>query len=168
MSAKFLPAIDKNILDELLESKDENRLYDLLVTPLHEELYRRQDFNFMDDLSEGQQLLLAYDYLNTQVGQGGFIQFLVNGYIGLLPEMPGWLNVVGAHDMSQVIDDVIKVYVLNYNTFSNEKTPEEFAKLYDELKEFEILEERFHQLNEATIKAMMQYAKEHLDEFIKI
>ncbi|RZA15885.1 MAG: DUF4375 domain-containing protein, partial [Proteobacteria bacterium] len=37
----------------------------------------------MDELSEGQQLFLAYDYLRTQVLQGGFLQFVVNGYVGL-------------------------------------------------------------------------------------
>lgn len=168
MSTKYLPQIDQNLIDDAIASSDATQLYDLLVTPLHEELYRRQDFNFMDDLTEGQQLLLAYDYLNTQVGQGGFIQFLVNGYIGLLPEMPDWLQVIGAPEMAQVIDDVIKVYVLNHELLSKETTPEAFAKLYDELKEFEVLEERFNALNEQTIQKMMDYAQHHLNEFIKV
>lgn len=164
----FLPEINKNTLKNVLESQDNHALFQLLATPLHEELYRRQDFNFLDSLTEGQQLLLSYDYLLNQVGQGGFIQFLVNGYIGLLPEMPGWLQKIGASEMAQVIDDVIKVYVLNYNIFSKEVTPEEFAKLYDELKEFEGLEERFNRLNPETVNRMMEYARNHLREFVHI
>ena len=161
----FLPQIDKDKLELTLATGDDFALFDLLAEPLHEELYRRQEFHFLDELTEGQQLILSYDYLRSQVAQGGFIQFLVNGYIGLLPEMPGLLQRIGADAMAQVVDDAIKVYVLNHGLFSKELTNEEFARLYDELKEFEIIDSRFSNLNDATIHIMMEYARKHLDEF---
>jgi len=161
----FLPQIDKDKLELTLATGDDFALFDLLAEPLHEELYRRQEFHFLDELTEGQQLILSYDYLRSQVAQGGFIQFLVNGYIGLLPEMPGLLQRFGADAMAQVVDDAIKVYVLNHGLFSKELTNEEFARLYDELKEFEIIDSRFSNLNDATIHIIMEYARKHLDEF---
>ena len=166
MTEKYLPYIDPEKLDAAIASANDHAIFELLTDPLHEELYRRQDFNFMDMLSEGQQLLLSYDYLLQQVGQGGFIQFLANGYIGLLPEMPGWLQSVGALDMAMVIDDVIKVYVLNIDLFKKEMTTQQFAQLYDELKEFELLEQRFNALNEKTISMMMAYARQHIEDFV--
>lgn len=165
MADSFFPKIDSKRLAEAVVASDVRVLFELVVEPLHEELYRRQDFNFMDILTEGQQLALSYDYVLQQVEQGGFIQLLANGYIGLLPDMPGWLQHVGAGAMAEVIDDVIKVYVLNIDLFNREMTTQEFARLYDELKEFEMLETRFRMLHNETMTAISNYIKENLSEF---
>lgn len=168
MNSNFLPTVSNDAIRKASASADQNELYDLLTLPLHEELYRRKTFDFLDDLSDGQQLLLAYDYTRMQVGQGGFIQFIQNGYIGLLPSMIEQLYQIGADDMARVLDDVLKVFVLNRELLSKPTTVEEFAQLYDELREFEGIDERFARLNEPTIKMMLDYALEHLDEFVTL
>lgn len=167
MNSQFLPQVSMEAIRKAEASADRNELYDLLTQPLHEELYRRKTFDFLDDLSDGQQLLLAYDYTRMQVGQGGFIQFIQNGYIALLPSMIEQLYHIGANDMAKVMDDVLKVYVLNRELLGKPTTVEEFAQLYDELKEFEGIDDRFGQYNEPTIKLMLDYSLNHLDEFIK-
>ena len=166
MSSKFLPNVRKDAIEKASASGDYNDLYDLLAQPLHEELYRRKTFDFLDDLSEGQQLFLAYDYVRMQVQQGGFIQFIENGYLGLLPALVEQFYKIGGNDMARVLDDVLKVYVLNRELLGKPNSVEEFARLYDELKEFEEIEERYSRFNEATINLMLAYAREHLDEFI--
>jgi hypothetical protein len=163
MKSKFLPVISSKLYNA--QKSDYQLLYNLLVEPLHEELYKRQTFDLLDDLSEGQQLLLSYDYMRTQVQQGGFIQLIQNGYIGLLPDMPDWLYRIEAPDMAKVIDDALKVYVLNRELLSRKTTVEEFALLYQELKEFEEIDDRFNRFDLATIEKMMQYAAAHIDEF---
>jgi hypothetical protein len=168
MPSKYLPEVSKTLLDDTLASGDINEYFDELTQPLHEELYKRKDFTFLDELSDGQQLFISYDYVREQVGQGGFIQLLQNGYVGLLPAMPEWLKMVDAPEMAQLIDDVLKVFVLNNEILSAKTTPEEFAKLYDEFKEFEILDEKFSELHPAAIKAMTDYAQRHLDEFVSL
>ena len=165
MSSNFLPLVNIDTIKDAIASGDDERLYDILVQPLHEELYKRQSFDFLDDLSDGQQLLITYDYLRMQVGQGGFIQFIHNGYVGLLPSMIEQLYAIGANDMALVLDDVLKVYVLNRDLFNNAKSVQEFAQLYDEMKEFEVIEERYLKCALATVKQMLQYATTHLDEF---
>lgn len=167
MNSNYLPDVNREELNRTYSAGDNEVLYDLLTQPLHEELYRRKTFDFLDDLSDGQQLLLTYDYARMQVGQGGFIQFIQNGYIGLLPSMIEQLYKVGGDQMAQVLDDVLKVFVLNRELLSKPTTVEEFAKLYDELKEFEIIDDRFQKLNEPTIKLMLGYAMTHLNEFVK-
>jgi hypothetical protein len=163
MKSKFLPVISNAIYNK--QVIDYQTLYNLLVEPLHEKLYQTQSFDFLDDLSEGQQLLLSYDYVRTQVMQGGFIQLIQNGYIGLLPDIPGWLYKINAPEMAKTVDDVLKVYVLNRELLDKKTTVEEFALLYQELKEFEEIDERFARLDEDTIAKMMEYAKTHIDEF---
>lgn len=166
MISNFLPPIDRSeIIQAHLEGRYDD-VYERLVEPLHEELYKRQTFDFVDELSDGQQLLLTYDYLRTQVTQGGFIQFIQNGYVALLPNIIEQLMMVGAHEMAKVLDDVLKVYVLNREALNKQTSVEEFAKLYDEFREFEILEERWLTLNVPSEKMMLDYAVTHLTNFI--
>ena len=166
MISKFLPHINNEALQQAKEAKDHGAIYDLLVQPLHEELYKRQTFDLLDDLSDAQQLLLTYDYLNMQAGQGGFIQFIQNGYVGLLPSMIEQLYKLGANDMAKVLDDALKAYVLNRDLLEKQTTVEEFAQLYSELKEFEMIDDEFTKLNQPTIQIIIGYALGHLDEFI--
>jgi len=142
--------------------------YELLSQPLHEELYRRQSFDFLDILTPGQRLLLSYDYVATQVEQGGFIQLLVNGYVGLLPEMPALLQKLGAEPMAALVDDVLKAYVTHHAHFKADISTQAFAALYSLLPEFSSLDARFRALNDETVTAICNYAKQHLDEFVTV
>ncbi|NCX94991.1 MAG: DUF4375 domain-containing protein [Chitinophagia bacterium] len=167
MDNLYLPEIDLARLKAASHALQYDIIYDMLVVPLHEELYRRQTFDFMDELSQGQQLLLGYDYLRTQVGQGGFIQFIQNGYILFLPDMIAQLYMVGANEMAEVLDDVLKVYVLNYDTLSKAVGLQAFAKLYEEFTEFEVLDKRYEELNKPTEQKMLDYALNHLSQFAR-
>ncbi len=166
MKSEYLPIVSVQAISSAKASGNMEEMYDALVQPLHEELYRQRTFEFIDSLSDGQQLLLAYDYMRMQVGQGGFIQFIQNGYIGLLPSMIEQLYTLNLPAMAKVLDDVLKVYVLNRDLLNKQTTVEEFAKLYDELKEFELIDDQFNQLNEQTIRQILDYAYSHLDEFV--
>jgi hypothetical protein len=168
LHSKFFPTIS---LSELIALQEENQIeaiYEQLVLPLHEELYKQQDFSFIETLSPGQELLIRYDYVRMQVLQGGFIQLIQNGYVNLLLSMPLMLKQVGAVVMGQLLDDVLKVFSLNYEGLSKETSVEEFAKLYEEYTEFEELDARFAQENAATEKAIVAYALRFPDEFIAL
>jgi len=166
MKQHYLPTISEDALQQLLHTDHDEQFLELLVAPLHEELYRRQDFNFLDELSMGQRLVLSYDYLVQQVGQGGFIQFLANGYVGLLPEMPALLEAVGAQPMAQLIDDVLKAYVVNVHHFQGDLNTQQFAKLYADLKEFDELEERFKALHTTTQTTIANFARANMEQFV--
>jgi len=166
MNSIFLPFIKAEDIDNAKGSGNPEDLYDLMAQPLHEWLYQQGSFDHIDQLSQGQQLLLTYDYLRMQVGQGGFIQFIQNGYVGLLPDLIEQLYMVKANDMAKVLDDVLKVYVLNRDLLNKETSVEEFAKLYAELKEFEQIEDRFNSFNPQAITLILEYTLEHLTEFI--
>lgn len=165
---RYLPTVNKEVIEPVLAAKDLTKLYEILVEPLHEELYKRQDFAFFDDLSVGQQLLLSYDYIRMQVMQGGFIQLIQNGYIPLLVDMPEWLQTIGDDTMAKVIDDALKVYVLNREMLDKKTSVEEFAQLYDELQEFEYIDARFREDDPAAVQRMMEYAAENIGEFVKV
>jgi Domain of unknown function (DUF4375) len=164
--SRFLPRISEDKITEVkLRDKDDD-FFELLTQPLHNELYRRQTFDFLEDLSPGQQMFLSYDYIVGQVKQGGFIQFLQNGYVSLLAPMPGWLESIGAYEMSVLLDDVLKAYVKNVDKLEKETTVEEFARLYNELPEFSELDSRFEQYETYTLHCLVEYASKHLEEYV--
>lgn len=168
MKQIFLPTIGKALFEELVQQQRWDELYDQLAQPLHERLYQRQTFDFFDELTEGQRLLIGFDYLTTQCTQGGFIQFLFNGYVSLLPDMVLTFQAWGMDDIALVLDDVLKVYVLNRQFFKADGTVQDLARLYDELLEFEELDKRFEALKAQTIRQIMQFAATHKDEFAQL
>lgn len=168
MENYFLPIVQTSQWKQLQDENNIIGLYEQIVEPLHGEMYLRQSFDFMDELTENQQLVLSYDYVRMQVLQGGFIQLIQNGYVGLLPDMPGWLYQMGIPEMAKIIDDALKVFVLNRELLSKQTTVEEFALLYQELKEYEIIDDRFRAEDESTIDAMVQYAIAHPDSFVRL
>lgn len=158
MGSTFLPKITKTLWTQLADAQDQDGLFDLVTQPLHEELYRRQDFQFMDELSPAQQMLLAYDYIQNQALQGGFLQLIQNKYISLLlPAIEGLEETTQDREMILILDDVLKVYVLNLEALSRETTVDEFAALYQEFKEFEILDEKFSRQHHVTMKKITEY-----------
>lgn len=168
MQQKFLPVIELNKLKQLQSSGDVNGYYDALCQPLHEELYKRQDFAFFDELNDVQQMLICYDYIQNHTLQGGFIQLIQNGYINMLVPMPGWLNMIGDRQMAKLLDDALKVYVENKDILDKETTVEEFAALYNQLPVFHALDKQFENLHPHTIKYILDYATIHIHEFVII
>lgn len=168
MLSQYLPKISLTELLDLQEKNEIESIFEQLVLPLHEELYRKQDFNFIETLSPGQELLIRYDYVRMQVLQGGFIQLIQNGYVNLLLSMPQMLRQIEAPEMGQLLDDVLKVFSLNYEGLSKETSVEEFAKLYEEYTEFEELDAKFAQYHTTTEKAIVSYALRFPDEFMEL
>ena len=163
MQSLYLPKVSLSLLKQKYASNDIQGFFDLICQPLHEELYRRKTFDFLDDLSTGQQLILCYDYAQAQVLQGGFIQLIQNGYIGLLPQMPEQLAAIGAVKMAKLIYDVMEVYVQHKEKLDKETNLQEFAKLYVELGEFDKLDSDFAEYHFDTVTHMVQYASQHMD-----
>lgn len=153
MIKDFLPAQSEETLLKMLDNGQVAEAFEAIANPLHEELYRRQTFDFMDELPAIQQLILSFDYIQNQAGQGGFIQLIQNGYISLLVtaiEAFQALNI--APDMVQLLDNVLKIYVLNREALDKETSVEEFSKLYDEFKEFEPIDQQFTETKEEVLK----------------
>ena len=151
--------VDEQALAQLVHNAGWTEAYDLLATPLHEWLYGEQDFDALHSRSTLEQLILSFDYVQTQVGQGGLIQLIQNGYARLLVIVIESLQALNlAPQMIPVLDDVLKVLVLNKDVLGRETSVEEFGRLYHEFKEFEVLEERFGSLQPSVITEVVVYA----------
>lgn len=136
--------VHKELVRTLAAQANWEVAFEELVRPLHEGLYQAQGFEYLDRLTPLQQLTLSTDYIRMQVGQGGFIQLLQNGYAPLLVTAIESAQKLGMGAViRKSLDDVLKVFVLNHQALSRETNTAEFAQLYDEFKEFEALEKSF-------------------------
>jgi len=150
--------INEQSFYKLVETADWPEAYELLTAPLHEWLYERQSFEAIDERTAVERLILSFDYVQMQVGQGGFIQLIQNGYVSLLVSVVEALQSLNlSPEMIPVLDDALKVFVLNKEVLAQDLGVEAFGRLYQEFREFEILEERFHQLQPLLIRDTVLY-----------
>lgn len=159
----FITPADK---DRLLSITDVELVFGMLAEPLHEELFRQQNFEFLDFLNNGQRAVLLLDYVRAQVLQGGFIQLIQNGYVDLLlPLIETLKSIESSEDFIKTLDDSLKVYVLNRELLDKETTVTEFGKLYEEFKEFELLDAAFAAQLKGVIETLVEQAKGFLEAF---
>lgn len=149
---------DESIVRSLAAGDLWAEAFDTLAPPLHEALYKAQSFELLQTMTPAEEFILCLDYIQMQIGQGGFIQLIQNGYISLLVnviESAQRLNI--ALQLQQVLDDALKIFVLNKDALGRETTPKEFAALYQEFAEFEPLDKQFAELLPAATKEIVQY-----------
>ncbi len=136
--------------------------FELLAAPLHSALHAKQDFKWTETLTPLSRVALYFDYVRTQVLQGGFLQLIANHYISLLLPLPEWFSAQGQAEMAQTLDDVLKVYVLNHEHLKKETTVEEFAKLYEQFPEFAQLDSRFENAYPDALAVVVKHMVEGL------
>ncbi len=145
-------------IDQLLKEGKAVKSFEALTEPLHKALYEKQTFDLLDELPVGERVALAFDYIRIQVDGGGFIQLIQNGYVSLLlTTIEGLQEMQAAEKMVTILDDALKVYVLNVDELTKETSVDEFARLYSEFKEFEELEHRFEAEKEMTMVGIIAY-----------
>ncbi len=149
---------DETGIREAAAAADFPRAFELLAEPVHRALYEAQDFSVLQEMSVEERLILSFDYIQMQALSGGFIQLIQNNYVSLLvPAIEGLQQLQLEPEMVLLLDDVLRVYVLNREALDRDTSVEEFGKLYEEFREFETLDDRFTALQPAAIKTIVTY-----------
>ena len=149
---------DERQLPECVQKQQWETAFEMLAEPLHVALYEARSFDLLDTLSPAERLVLSFDYVQAQVGQGGFIQLIQNGYVSLLVTVIEALQMLGTgKEMIAVLDDALKVFVLNKDTLNRETSVEAFGKLYEAFPEFEVLDSRFYMERQSVVVEIVKY-----------
>jgi hypothetical protein len=149
---------DETGIREAIAAGDFGKAYELLAEPLHKALYDAQDFSVLQQMSVEERLILSFDYIQMQALSGGFIQLIQNNYVSLLvPAIEGLQQLDLEPGMVLLLDDVLRVYVLNRDALDRDTSVEEFGKLYEEFREFETLDDRFTLLQPDAVQAVVQH-----------
>lgn len=124
----------------------------------------------MAELNSDQLTLLAWDTLHEEVMDGGFVQLIHNGY-GLFIFKNPFAKVVklwGMRDLSKLVYDAHTLWLKYRDRIERELTEDEFMALFEQLPEFDDLDDTFIENEEEWMSMIAHYVDEHIDRFAVI
>ena len=153
-----------------------------------------KDENIMQSFNDSQIALIAYRHFDAQVCNGGFIQFIQNGYGGIISDntfsetIKSW----GAEGTAVIAEEAEKIYAkhketldklaklqMEFSELASEiyhkdkkayeqleaKHFEETSKFYEDIKDFEPLEDRYYKINGQEVEKVKKYVEKNMSEF---
>ncbi len=132
---------------------------DMIKDARHEETRAKR-------LSPYQKALHFFWYLDGQVTNGGFIQFYCNGYDSYLPAIKKGLALM---EHQQLLEQVIKseqAYEKHKADFDKWKKKKDWEWLYDNLEEFEEMDDWYYANKEEHYTLAEKFVRLHIDDFI--
>lgn len=124
----------------------------------------------MPNLSTDQITLLAWDILHDEVMDGGYVQLIYNGYGAFFFRNPmakafrNW----GIDDLCAHLKHAAKPYDKYHAEIEKERDDDEFMALYEQMPEFDDLDDEFVVHEEEWTARVAVYVDDHLTDFITI
>jgi hypothetical protein len=168
MSSATIPLIDKHELDTLSDKPIE--YISFLIGKYHMLMATDTSGQIQLQFTTEQNILLAFQIFVDQVSSGGFIQLIENGYGAYIFDNPlsKYLRQWGAVKIATILDQARIIYHNKKAILEKEKSLEEFAKLYQEHKDFELLEAEFSQSISLDTGIIAMYISRHIDRFVLV
>ena len=136
-----------------------------LLEPLNLANDDESELSLSNRLSPGQKALYFFWYLDAQVTNGGFIQFYWNGKRKYVKAIKNGLKLIGDEELLDLVDKAEKIYLANKTKFDSGQTTEDFSALYEEIIEFEDLDDQYYDIHDNTIELIEKYARLNKGEF---
>ena len=124
----------------------------------------------MAGLTADQVTLLAWDTLHEEVMDGGFVQLIHNGYGEFIFKNPfaKAVKLWGLRDLSRLVYDAHTLWLKHRDVIERELTDDEFMALFEQLPEFDDLDDAFVENEEEWTSAIAHYVDEHIENFATI
>ena len=124
----------------------------------------------MAELNSDQMTLLAWQTLHEEVMDGGFVQLIHNGYGMFIFKNPlaKALRLWGLRELSKLIYEAHTLWLKHREQIERELTEEEFMALFEQLPEFDDLDDTFIENEEEWTAAIAHYVDEHIENFARI
>jgi tetratricopeptide (TPR) repeat protein len=125
------------------------------------------DGKMTDCLNNSQITLWGYNFLYWEVSNGGFIQLVQNGYGGFIFDSPfsEIIKTWDAKETGEIVEKANLIYNKYKDELEKETTEEEFSELYENIKDFEPLEEEFYRVMDEETKIIKEYVKKNENGF---
>ena len=124
----------------------------------------------MAQLTADQVTLLAWDTLHDEVMDGGFVQLIHNGYGPFIFKNPfaKAIKLWGLRDLSKLIYDAHTLWLKHRDVIERDLTDDEFMALFEQLPEFDDLDDKFVENEEEWTSMIAHYIDEHIENFVSI
>jgi hypothetical protein len=117
-------------------------------------------------ISPEQKALHFFWYLDGQVTNGGFIQFYWNGYGLYLQSIKKGLEIMEYVDLLKIVTESEKEYLKHIKKFEEWRKKEDWQWLYDNLKEFDKLDDKYYADGEKHYLVVEKFVRKNIDQFI--
>ena len=124
----------------------------------------------MSQLNADQITLLAWQTLHEEVMDGGFVQLIHNGYGTFIFKNPfaKAVKLWGLRDLSKLIYDAHSLWLKYRSEIERELTEDEFMALFEQMPEFDDLDDAFIENEEEWTSMVAHYVDEHLERFASV
>ena len=124
----------------------------------------------MAELNSDQVTLLAWDTLHEEVMDGGFVQLIHNGYGPFIFKNPFAKAVKqwGMRDLSKLVYDAHTLWLKHREEIERELMEDEFMALFEQMPEFDDLDDQFVENEEEWTSMIAHYVDEHIERFATI
>lgn len=162
------PIITDAALREAATSMD--TFVEAVVNAVRKSVGGELNANTMAQLTPDHITLWGYWILREEVMDGGFVQLIHNGYgpfIFLNPFAKA-LRLWGLKDLSKLVYKGRELYEEKRELIEQELTDDEFMALYEQVSEFDDLDDEFLLEEEGYTESIAHYIDEHLTDFVEI
>jgi hypothetical protein len=124
----------------------------------------------MAELNADQITLLAWDTLHEEVMDGGFVQLIHNGYGPFIFKNPFAKAVKqwGLRELSKLVYDAHTLWLKHRDVIERELSEDEFMALFEQLPDFDDLDDQFVESEEEWTSMIAHYVDEHIENFVSI
>ena len=124
----------------------------------------------MPELNSDQITLLAWEILHDELMDGGFVQLIHNGLGPFIFKNPisKALRLWGLRDLSKLIYDGHTLWLKYREEIEKDCSEEEFMALFERYPEFDDLDDKFIENEEAWTEDIAHYIDDHLEKFATI
>ena len=124
----------------------------------------------MSQLNANQITLLAWQILHDEVMDGGFVQLIHNGYGPFIFKNPfaKALKFWSMRPLSKLIYDAHTLYVKYGQQLERDCTDDEFMALFEQFPEFDDLDDKFVEEEEAWTEQIARYIDNNIEKFATI
>lgn len=121
----------------------------------------------MSELNADQTTLLAWNVLHEEVMDGGFVQLIHNGYGPFIFKNPfaKAIKQWGMRPLSKLIYDAHTLWLKYREEIEREMSDEEFTALFEQMPEFDDLDDDFVENEEEWTSQIAHYVDEHIENF---
>ena len=124
----------------------------------------------MAALNADQVTLLAWETLHEEVMDGGFVQLIHNGYGPFIFKNPfaKAVKLWGLRELSKLVYEAHTLWLKHRDQIERELTEDEFMALFEQMPDFDELDDQFVESEEEWTAAIAHYIDEHIENFATI
>lgn len=159
---------DADLQQAAMEGMD--AFLDVFVKAIYDAIGGELTAETMGELNADQITLLSWNILHEELMDGGFVQLIYNGYGPFIFKNPfaKALRQWGLREPSNFIYEAHTLWLKHREKIEKELSDEEFMALFEQFPDFETMDDKFIENEEAWTEDIAHYVDDNIEKFATI